>query len=77
MRDKTNHWVTHERFNSKSKPVKANTVEGEKKIHHLKHTYPIVSTHWVESIGTTDKNHLIVSWNKDFDKVVALILREE
>lgn len=43
----------------------------------MKHTYPIVSTHWVEGIGTTDKNHLIISWNKYFDEVVALILKEK
>lgn len=49
----------------------------EEKIPLITDTYPIVSAHRVESIGTTDKNHLIISWDKDFDEVVAFILKEK
>lgn len=36
--------------------------------------YPVVSTHRIEGVCATDKNHLIVSWNKHFYVVVAFIL---
>lgn len=42
----------------------------------MKYTYPIVSTHGIKRIGTTNKNHLIVSRNKYFNKVVAFILKK-
>lgn len=48
----------------------------EKEAHHIKFTYPIVSTHGIKCIGTTYENHLIVSWNKYFDEVVAFILKK-
>lgn len=41
----------------------------------MKYTYPIVSTHGIKCIGATNKNHLIVSWNKYFNKIVAFILK--
>lgn len=42
----------------------------------MKYTHLIVSTHGIKCIGTTYKNHLIVSWNKHFNKVVAFILKK-
>lgn len=47
-----------------------------KKAHRRKYTHPIVSTHGIKCIGTTDKNHLVVSWNKYFNKVVAFVLKK-
>lgn len=42
----------------------------------MKYTHPIVSAHGIECIGTTYKNHLIISWDKYFNKVVAFILKK-
>lgn len=61
-------------FNSNSMTVKKKKLI--KKAHHVKYTHPVVSTHGIKRIGTTYKNHLIVSWNKYFNKVVAFILKK-
>lgn len=43
---------------------------------HVRYAYPIVSAHRVEGIGATNENHLVVSWNKHFDEVVAFVLEK-
>lgn len=40
-------------------------------------TYPVVSAHGIEAVGTTDEHQIIVSGNQYFDEVVALILKTD
>lgn len=40
-------------------------------------SYPVVSAHGVEAVGTTDEHQVIVSGNQHFDEVVALVLKSD
>ena len=40
-------------------------------------TDPVVSAHWVEAVGTTDEDQVIISGNQHFDEVMALVLKTE
>lgn len=44
---------------------------------HALNTDPVVSAHGVEAVGAADKDQIVVSGNKHFDEVVALVLETD